>query len=201
MPFHAWTPDAYEGAPTPATAFMAVAVKAGAFAMLLRVLVLSLRRSGVDVVGDRLAAGAGDARRAHDDGREPRRRPAGVGQAHARVLEHRARRLRARRRDGDDARAGARRGASVLFYLLAYTVSTAGAFGALILCGSRGREAVSYEDLVGHRQAPPGGGARLLALPALARRDPADGRLLRQVVRLPSGDRRAASTGSRSSAF
>jgi NADH-quinone oxidoreductase subunit N len=38
---------------------------------------------------------------------------------------------------------------SVMFYLLAYTVSTAGAFGALILCGSRGREAVSYEDLAG----------------------------------------------------
>ena len=42
VPFHAWTPDAYEGAPTPATTFMAVAVKAAAFAMLLRVLVLSL---------------------------------------------------------------------------------------------------------------------------------------------------------------
>jgi NADH-quinone oxidoreductase subunit N len=40
-------------------------------------------------------------------------------------------------------------GASVLFYLLAYTVSTAGAFGALVMCGSRGREAVSYEDLAG----------------------------------------------------
>src|SRR5258707_3088660 len=40
-------------------------------------------------------------------------------------------------------------GASVLFYLLTYTVSTAGAFGALILCGSFGKEAVSYEDLAG----------------------------------------------------
>jgi NADH-quinone oxidoreductase subunit N len=39
--------------------------------------------------------------------------------------------------------------AAVLYYLAAYTVSTAGAFGALILCGSRGREAVSYEDLSG----------------------------------------------------
>src|SRR6185436_4581866 len=39
--------------------------------------------------------------------------------------------------------------ASVLFYLLAYTVSTAGAFGALILCGRKGAEAVSYEDLAG----------------------------------------------------
>ena len=38
---------------------------------------------------------------------------------------------------------------SVMFYLLAYTFSTAGAFGALILCGSRGKEAVSYEDLAG----------------------------------------------------
>jgi hypothetical protein len=39
--------------------------------------------------------------------------------------------------------------ASVLYYLLAYTVSTAGAFGSLILCGSRGAEAVSYSDLAG----------------------------------------------------
>ncbi len=37
VPFHMWTPDVYEGAPTPFTAFMAVAVKAGAFAAFLRV--------------------------------------------------------------------------------------------------------------------------------------------------------------------
>jgi hypothetical protein len=41
VPFHQWTPDAYEGAPTPATTFMAVAVKSAAFAMMLRVLLLS----------------------------------------------------------------------------------------------------------------------------------------------------------------
>ena len=45
---------------------------------------------------------------------------------------------------------------SVLCYLLAYTVSTAGAFGALILCGSRGAEAVSYEDLSGIGRRHPG---------------------------------------------
>ncbi len=38
VPFHMWTPDAYEGAVTPATAFMSVAVKAAAFAVMLRVL-------------------------------------------------------------------------------------------------------------------------------------------------------------------
>jgi NADH-quinone oxidoreductase subunit N len=46
--------------------------------------------------------------------------------------------------------------ASVLFYLLTYTVSTAGAFGALILCGRRGAEAVSYEDLSGIGRRHPG---------------------------------------------
>tara|TARA_Y100000590_G_scaffold470616_1_gene666996 strand:+ start:2620 stop:4116 length:1497 start_codon:yes stop_codon:yes gene_type:complete len=37
VPFHMWTPDVYQGAPLPVTAFMAVAVKAGAFVALLRV--------------------------------------------------------------------------------------------------------------------------------------------------------------------
>jgi len=37
VPFHMWTPDAYEGAPTPITAFMSTAAKAAAFAMLCRV--------------------------------------------------------------------------------------------------------------------------------------------------------------------
>ncbi len=35
-PFHQWTPDVYEGAPTPVTAFMAVATKAAAFAVFAR---------------------------------------------------------------------------------------------------------------------------------------------------------------------
>jgi NADH-quinone oxidoreductase subunit N len=39
--------------------------------------------------------------------------------------------------------------AAVLFYLLAYTVSNAGAFGTLILAGRRNKEAVSYDDLAG----------------------------------------------------
>ena len=38
VPFHMWAPDVYEGAPTPVTAFMAVGVKAAAFAAFLRVM-------------------------------------------------------------------------------------------------------------------------------------------------------------------
>jgi NADH-quinone oxidoreductase subunit N len=39
VPFHMWTPDAYDGAPTPTTAFMAAGVKIGGFAALLKVMV------------------------------------------------------------------------------------------------------------------------------------------------------------------
>lgn len=42
VPFHIWTPDVYEGAPTPVTALMASVGKAAAFAAMLRVLVAGL---------------------------------------------------------------------------------------------------------------------------------------------------------------
>jgi NADH-quinone oxidoreductase subunit N len=42
IPFHQWAPDAYEGAPTSVTGFMSVAVKAAAWAMLLRIFLWGL---------------------------------------------------------------------------------------------------------------------------------------------------------------
>ena len=42
VPFHFWTPDAYDGAPTPVTAFMSVVPKAAAFAATIRILVQGL---------------------------------------------------------------------------------------------------------------------------------------------------------------
>ena len=42
VPFHVWSPDVYEGAPTPVTGFMAAIVKVGAFAAVLRVLASAL---------------------------------------------------------------------------------------------------------------------------------------------------------------
>jgi NADH-quinone oxidoreductase subunit N len=41
VPFHMWTPDVYQGAPTPVTGFMSAVAKVGAFAALLRVLFTS----------------------------------------------------------------------------------------------------------------------------------------------------------------
>jgi NADH-quinone oxidoreductase subunit N len=148
VPFHAWTPDAYDGAPTPATAFMAVAVKAAAFAMLLRVLVLSLG----DVAWASWASGWPPVVAAL----------AVLTMTIANLIAGRQESVKRMLAYSSIAHAGyllvgvtammhspAQAGASVLYYLLAYTVSTAGAFGALILCGSHGREAVSYEDLAG----------------------------------------------------
>ncbi|EYF02791.1 NADH-quinone oxidoreductase subunit N [Chondromyces apiculatus] len=148
VPFHMWTPDAYEGAPTPATTFMAVAVKSAAFATLLRVLVeafgdpaLTSWASGwppllafmalLTMTVANLIAGRQES---------VKRMLAYSSIAHAGyVLVG----LVATIKVGGDAQA------SIMFYLLAYTASTVGAFGALILCGSRGAEAVSYEDLSG----------------------------------------------------
>jgi NADH-quinone oxidoreductase subunit N len=47
-PFHQWTPDVYEGAPTPVTAFMATATKAAALGVMLRFFDVAL----IDVQGD-----------------------------------------------------------------------------------------------------------------------------------------------------
>ena len=54
VPFHMWTPDVYEGAPTPVTALMSAGVKAAAFAALVRVF-LALGRTAIP--GDALLGG------------------------------------------------------------------------------------------------------------------------------------------------
>ena len=148
VPFHSWPPDAYEGAPTAGTAFMAVAVKAGAFAMLLRVLVLCFGdptweswASGWPPVMATLALltmTVGNLVAGRQESVKRMLAYSSIAHAGYALLGVTA----MMRVPADGA-------GSVLFYMLAYTASTAGAFGALILCGSRGREAVTYDDLSG----------------------------------------------------
>jgi len=148
VPFHMWTPDAYEGAPTPATAFMAASVKAGGFGVLLRVL--------LTVFGDERAASWATgwppvvallavltmtvANLVAGRQESVKRMLAYSSVAHAGYLLV-----------GVVAtiRAPEQAQSAVLFYLATYTVSTVGAFASLVLCGSRGAEVVSYEDLAG----------------------------------------------------
>lgn len=148
VPFHMWTPDAYEGAMTPATTFMSVAVKAAAFAVFLRVLVVAF----------------GDPMSMSEASGWP---PALAGLAaismvygnFAAVSQENVKRMLAYSSIAHAGyvlvgvvasfRVGEEGISAVLFYLLAYTVSNALAFGSLILLGSKGREAVSYGDLRG----------------------------------------------------
>ncbi|MFO0666998.1 MAG: NADH-quinone oxidoreductase subunit N [Polyangiaceae bacterium] len=147
VPFHMWTPDAYEGAPTPATTFMAVVVKAGAFAMMMRVLLTCFGdprsmswASGWPPVLAWLAAITMTVANLIAGRQESVKRMLAYSSiAHAGYLL--VGMVATMRAPGASA--------SMLFYLVTYAVSTAGAFGALILCGKRGAEAVSYEDLAG----------------------------------------------------
>jgi NADH-quinone oxidoreductase subunit N len=56
VPFHAWTPDVYEGAPTPVTAFMAAGVKTAAFAVLARIFLGATSGAGAGAVGGIVSA-------------------------------------------------------------------------------------------------------------------------------------------------
>ena len=148
VPFHMWTPDAYEGAPTPTTTYMAVAVKAAAFAMMLRILLIAFADpktaswgSGWPPVIATLAVATMTVANVVAGRQESVKRMLAYSSiAHAGYILVA---MVAATKLPDEAQA------SIIFYLLVYTVSTVGAFGTLILCGSRGSEAVSYADLAG----------------------------------------------------
>ena len=88
VPFHMWTPDVYQGAPTPVTAFMSSATKAAGFAALIRVFTLAFPLYREDWRPGRVGS-----RGAHARGRQHRRRDPDRRQARARVLLDRARGL------------------------------------------------------------------------------------------------------------
>ncbi len=148
VPFHAWTPDAYEGAPTPGTTYMAVAVKAGGFAMMLRVLLTAFGdpqseswSSGWPPVLAMVAILTMTVANLIAGRQESVKRMLAYSSiAHAGYILVGV---------VASVRSGGEATGAVLYYLLTYTVSTAGAFGALIFCGRRGAETVTYEDLSG----------------------------------------------------
>ncbi len=76
-PFHQWTPDVYQGAPTPVTAFMAVATKAAAFAVIAAAVRPRAGASAPAAVGTR----AGRAGHGHDPRRQRRRDRAALAEA------------------------------------------------------------------------------------------------------------------------
>ena len=93
VPFQAWTPDVYQGSPTPVTALMAAATKISAFGAILRVFYVAFERSTWDWRPMMWAD-----RDHHDGRRRPARGHPDRRQADARLLLDRAHRLHLGRR-------------------------------------------------------------------------------------------------------
>ena len=146
VPFHMWTPDAYEGAPTIVTAFMSTGVSGGVCRLCPRVPVAART-----VAGSVDSHSGGHCRR-DDDSRHCRWRRAEQHQADAGLFEHRARRLSAPRLDFDDEH-GQGRGA---LHPLAYAVSNLGALGIVALLGTAQHEHDELRDFAGLSKSRPG---------------------------------------------
>jgi NADH-quinone oxidoreductase subunit N len=151
VPFHSWVPDAYEGAPTTVTGFMAVAVKAAAFGALIRLAVVAFPADAAasGFLGDLGFAGyalwilsalsmiLGNWFAISQ--RNVKRMLAYSSIAHSGYLLIGL----AVAGSNPDAYAG------VMYYLLAYTLMTSGAFAMLVYASSGGRDVESLDDLRG----------------------------------------------------
>jgi len=148
VPFHQWTPDAYEGAPTPATAFMSVAPKAAAFAAILRVLVSGMGPLAADwaTVFALLAAvtmSVGNVVALVQT--NTKRMLAYSSIAHTGYV------LAAVAATG----AGAPAGAAVLFYVFAYGLMNLGAFACLLYLDIEGTRGATLDELDGFARREP----------------------------------------------
>jgi NADH-quinone oxidoreductase subunit N len=140
VPFHMWTPDVYEGSPTPVAAFMSVGTKGAALAALLRIVayaladvraywlsVLAALAAATMIIGNLGALGQNNVKRmlAYSS----------VGHAGYILLG-----IMVAAEQGADA---------FLFYLLAYALTNLGAFGVVIALEQRGETAWSLDDFAG----------------------------------------------------
>ncbi len=145
-PFQVWTPDVYEGAPTPVTALLASGPKAAAFAVLLRILFTAFGDASATwfliiwtsaaltmVVGNFAALAQSNVKRML----------AYSSIAHAGYLLVAVAAAGAAK-EGPDAGI-----AAVLFYLLAYALMKLGAFTIVSHLGGRGEQRLAIEDYAG----------------------------------------------------
>lgn len=145
-PFHMWTPDVYEGSPTPVSAFMSVAVKAGAFAALTRLLVFAFAAQApvwlpILAVAAALTMLAGNIGAVVQTNVKRMLAYSSVGHAGYILLGV----------IGAGATAANRELGlqSIVFYLVTYALSNMAAFGVLIALERRGEAAWSLDDLSG----------------------------------------------------
>ncbi len=139
-PFHMWTPDVYEGAPTPITAFMSAGPKAAAFAAFLRIMeycFFSLKPEWTMllwvlavltmVVGNVIAISQTNLKRMLAYSSIAHAGYALVGMVAANEIGY----------------------SGILFYMLAYTFMNIGAFAVLVLAGKKGEDNLTLEGFSG----------------------------------------------------
>ena len=140
VPFHIWTPDVYEGAPTTITAFMSIAAKAAGFAALLRIFGSSFELIQVDwssllwvlsaitmTLGNIVAISQTNIKRMLAYSSIAHTGYLLIGVVSANNLGN----------------------SSILFYMLAFTFMNIGAFTVVISLGKRGEENVFIENYTG----------------------------------------------------
>ena len=152
-PFHLWTPDVYQGSPTPVVGFMASAVKVAGFAGLLRVFITAFGRVSGDwlqpigamsilslVIGSFLAIRQENIKRML----------AYSSISHAGFIL-----IGVYAAGSSDPGVSLDGGQSVLFYLFAYTIMVAGSFGVATVMGKRGDGAHNLSDYNGLARTQP----------------------------------------------
>jgi NADH-quinone oxidoreductase subunit N len=147
VPFHMWTPDAYQGAPAVVTGFMSTGVKAAAFAAFARVFLSTLEPMQPDwapllsaIAGVTMIVGT----------------VIGVTQTNVkRMLAYSSIAHAGYLLLGVVAASSAGR-AAILFYLLAYAVANLGALGIVALLGTREHEHDELRDFAGLYHSRPG---------------------------------------------
>jgi NADH-quinone oxidoreductase subunit N len=179
VPFHQWTPDAYDGAPTPATAFMSVGPKAAAFAAILRVIVGALGPLSVDwiavlaILAAVTMTGGNIVALAQTN---TKRMLAYSSIAHTGYI------LAAVAASS----AGPSAGAAVLFYVFAYGLMNLGAFACLLYFDLEGTRGASLDELNGFgRRQPLGALAFAIFLVSLTGIPPTIGFVAKFVVIQP----------------
>ena len=147
VPFHMWTPDVYEGAPTPVTALFAIAPKAAAIALFVRVLIGPFGELVVDWRPIMIAISLGSM----------------VLGAVAAVNQTNIKRLLAYSSIGNmgyalvGLAAGTESGVrGILIYMSIYIVMTAGAFAVVLSMRQKGKMVEGISDLAGLSKTHPG---------------------------------------------
>ena len=146
VPFHVWTPDVYVGAPTPVTAYLAAASKAAAFAILVRIFYMGLTPLVLDwqpLVASVAVLSMVWGNLAALTQQNVKRMLAYSSIAHAGYILI-------------GVLAVSEIGLwALMFYVLAYTVITLGAFGTVVLLERREYAGETYADYAGLAQRAP----------------------------------------------